>query len=167
MRTTYWAEEGSALVSGFDHSSAWFNWFSIVAVSGLYLLIPVVGIFGLSWAQVLALALTTAAGLGLISLLMRYSVRVLPASVILERTWAGVVYKRVLVPNAESLRFEVWGTGDWGDDGVWPAKHYCELLSPGVHDLMFGNPREADQLASWLTLQAQRLANRDLSPPSN
>jgi hypothetical protein len=155
MRTLCEANADSAVVTGFDHSTAVFNWWG--AAAGLLPWAAIPALFLTQW-WIASLGILGAAGtLALAMLPLRYRVTVRADTVELERSWAGLVYKRVVLSNEPGLRFEVWGTGDWGEEGTWPGEHYCELISLGKSDLTVGTPREAEELARWSTLQAQRL----------
>ncbi|MBQ0936452.1 hypothetical protein [Ideonella paludis] len=158
MRSRYETGARSAEVAGFDHSSAVFNWFGIAGGVLPWLIVP--GFFAMPWQTAFLCTLVALAALSLLVLPFRYQVSVHPNNIVIERWWAGIRYKRVNVPNNQDLRFMVNGTGDWNDEGMWPGKHYCEVVSPGQSDLMIGNPSRAEELAVWLASQAHRVAAR-------
>lgn len=156
MRSHYETEATSAVVSDFDHSSAVFNWFGIAGGVLPWLVVP--AFFAMPWLKALLCTLGALAALSLLVLPFHYRISVLPTRIVLDRSWAGIRYKRIAVPNNPELRFVVSGTGDWGEEGMWPGKHYCEIVSPGQSDLMVGSQRQAEELAVWLASQAQRVA---------
>lgn len=162
MRSVYKTDATSAVVAGFDHSSAVFNWFGIAGGILPWLLVP--AFFAMPWLT--ALMWTTAAlvALSILVLPFQYRVSIDPTEIVLERFWAGFRYKRVDIPNNSELQFFVNGTGDWNDEGMWPGKHYCEVMSPGKSELMVGTPGKAEELAAWLASNAQRVARSDAQP---
>ena len=162
MRPLYESDQTSAAVAGFDHYSALFNWFGVAG--GLLPWLAVPAFFAMPWLT--ALAWTTAAlvALSILVLPFQFRISITPTEIVLERLWAGVRYKRFVIPNNSELRFVVNGTGDWNDEGMWPGKHYCEVMSPGMSDLMVGTPGKAEELAAWLASNAQRVAHSDARP---
>ena len=158
MRLRYEAEATSARVVGFDHSSAVFNWFGIAGGVLPWLVVP--AFFALPWLTALLCTVGALAALSVLVLPFHHRVTVHPTKVVLDRLWAGVRYKRVEVPNTPELRFVVNGTADWNEEGTWPAKHYCEIVSLGQSDLMVGTPGRAEELAAWLGMQAHRVVAR-------
>jgi hypothetical protein len=153
------AVEFAAEATGFDHFSAVVAMW--VTVGGVFPWVVVPAFFALHWTTVLVATVVAALAALLLVLLLRYRIRVLPGEVIIERYWVGIRYKRVAVPNGDRLEFIVMGTGDWGDDGPWPGRHYCEIASPGTSDLFVGTPGKAEELALWLSFQARRLLHGD------
>ncbi len=151
MQIRYSTDDGCAEAGGFDHPSAVFGLWGIVAGVFPWVVVPAL------FVAVLACTLGAALVVFALALLLQYRVRVLPEQVIVERSWAGVRYKRVVLQNAAELEFIVSGTGDHGDEGMWPAKHYCEIVSPGQSDLLLGTPGRAEELALWLSSQARRV----------
>jgi len=89
---------------------------------------------------------------------LRFKITLSAAGVELQRTWAGIRYARLLV-KLDSTNFEVWGTGDWGDDGSWPIRAFCELSPNGQkrEDLTIGTPRMANTIAQFLNAHKTRL----------
>ena len=159
MRAQFSTSPNSAEVSGFDHSSAVFNWYGIVGGVFPYLVVP--ALLALPWRTALLSSIGAAAMLALAMLPLRYRVCVSARSIVLKRSWAGYTYKRIEVPNGPRLQFLVLGTGDWNDEGVWPGAHYCEIVSPEQSELHIGTPGGAVEMAAWLSAQASRVACSD------
>ncbi|MDH0867722.1 hypothetical protein [Mitsuaria sp. GD03876] len=155
MTPRFRSGDSFAEVRGFDHATFCFNWIGFVLGGFPWFAIP--AFVNYPWRPVL---LATAAGSMLVGVLMipvRFRVWMSPGSLVLERSWSGLTYKRARITALDHVRFEVWGTGDWGDEGLWPCGHYCEIQGTTEHDWMIGSPGTADTLARWLTAEWHRL----------
>ncbi|QTN29499.1 hypothetical protein HZ993_06685 [Rhodoferax sp. AJA081-3] len=162
MQSVYETDATSAAVAGFDHFSAVFTWFGVAGGLLPWLVVP--AFFAMPWLTALSWTAATLLVLSILVLPFRFRISITPTEIVFERSWAAVWYKRVEIPNNSETRFVVNGTGDWNDEGMWPGKHYCEVVSPGTSELMFGTPGKAEQLAAWLASNAQRVARSDAQP---
>ncbi len=143
-----------AFAQGYDHSAGWtlfmYAVFSTCFIFGLT-------IFGLGWFRGIVAAILCLLVALVFALLFRFKVAITSNSVSLSRSWLGMTYSRRTM-GLDKTSFEVWGAGDWGDEGDWPASHYCEIEpgGSGNQDLRIGTPASADALHEFLTEQRER-----------
>jgi hypothetical protein len=153
------ARPDRAVVCGFDQSpAATLCMYAFLAV--LLVSVPVVmeakqrllaaGILGAVFAAAV-----------LFSQFLRFRVILSAAGVELERSWAGIRYARFRAA-LETTAFRVWGTGDWGMDGSWPMREFCEISPQGTvrADLALGTPRTAVAIARFLDAQKARFLEK-------
>jgi hypothetical protein len=84
----------------------------------------------------------------------RFKVVLSATGIEFERCWAGIRYARLSL-KLDSTTFKVWGTGDWGEEGSWPIRQFCEISPNGEsrQDLAIGTPRMANTIAQFLNAQ--------------
>ena len=146
-----------AVISGFDQSIAWR--IGIYAlVTGLF-----IGAAVLSNAKdKLAVIWVVTTLLGIAVVLMqffRFKLIISAAGVELHRSWAGIPYKHRSMDLA-STKFEVWGTSDWGNDGGWPAREFCEIMPNGqFQEECVGTPESAVAIARFCNAHKDKFAN--------
>jgi hypothetical protein len=142
-------------LAGWDHYSAVMLIF-VLLCAPLLLFMPVASLHGGRVA-----AIITVGPLVLAILLvpfLRYEIIADRAYITVRRRLLGIAYshERIALRNAW---VQVWGTGDWGEEGDWPAKHYCMIgqerpYTQGTH---IGMPKDAQRLEDFLKSELERL----------
>ncbi|MEK7485184.1 MAG: hypothetical protein AABZ60_12735 [Planctomycetota bacterium] len=149
----------SAIVSGFDFSRAWnmrFNLSLIFIPLGFWLYIAEV----LSFYEDLVMAILIFSFIFLWTGTFRFSVEITPSEVILIRSRLSQIYERKTQDFAKT-RFEIWGTGDWGDEGSFPIKHFCEIqYDMKVEGEIIGSPSNAKEINEFLRKEYQRIKDQ-------
>jgi hypothetical protein len=155
-RVTFEVSPDRATASGFDHSAA-FMLFIYALTLDCVAVAYVIAYRG--WRIGLASGAAAIVASLALGQLFRFHLAIHPTEIVLTRRWLGVPYKRLRCDVGTS-RFRVWGTGDYGDEGDWPAQRYCELEPDGRsnQDICLGSPSNAEALCEFLTAQAARLS---------
>jgi hypothetical protein len=146
-----------AVVSGFDQFTAWrIGLYAVLTI--LFTSVLVFGTPGDNLRLALVLAML-AAPMVLLTQFFRFKLVISAAGVDLQRSWAGIRYRHKHM-ELRSTRFEVWGTGDWGSDGGWPIREFCEIMPNGRSlEECIGTPNTAGTIALFCNLYRDKFAN--------
>ena len=142
-------------LKGWDHYSAVMLLFGLL-VAVLVSFMPLGSLLGGRPLAVLIGATFLLAALAVPFL--TYEVTVDDGQLIVRRRVLLIPYARDRV-EASNAWVKVIGTGDWGEEGDWPAKRYCMIgqQRPYTHGTRIGSPTNAHCLEQVLKVELQRI----------